>query len=549
MTNYILKYYQAIEDESITVGKWVKLIYEYIINGLEEGRFFYSQKKAHKAIKFIETFCHHCEGRSDLIKLELWQKAFVSVLFGIIDEEGLRQFRECFLVVARKNGKTLFASAIANYMIFADGEYGAKGFCVAPKLEQADIMYSAIWQTIESEPDLKSMAKHRKSDIYVESTNSSFKKIAFNAKKSDGFNPHISLMDEMSSWPGDQGLKQYEVMKSALGARKQPLILAASTAGYVNEGIYDELMKRSTRFLKGDSKESRLLPVLYMIDDQSKWNDLQELQKSNPNLGVSVKASYLLEEIAVAEGSLSKKTEFLVKYCNIKQNSSQAWLDALTVEKAFQDDMKLEDFKGCYCVGGLDLSQTTDLTAACIVIEKNDKLHVFTHFWLPAEKIDQASERDGVPYRLYIQQGFMSESGQNFVDYHDCLNWFIKLVEDFEIYPLQIGYDRYSAQYLVQELQAACFHCDDVYQGWNLWPVMQELEGTLKDGRIKCGQNQLLKIHFLDSAVKMHVEQGRGQLIKMAPTAHIDGMAALLDAMTMRSKYHDQIGEQLKNEE
>src|SRR5699024_4571796 len=189
-------------------------------------------------------------------------------------------------------------------------------------LDQADIVYNAFWQMVEQEPELLALTKRRKSDLYVAETNSSVKKIAFNAKKSDGFNPHLTVCDENASWPAEQGKKQYEVMKSAQGARKQPLILSISTSGYVNEGIYDELFKRSTRFLRGDSRERRLAPFLYLIDDIEKWNDINELRKSNPNLGVSITVDYLLEEIAIAEGSLSKRMEFFAKYCNIKQNSS-----------------------------------------------------------------------------------------------------------------------------------------------------------------------------------------------------------------------------------
>ena len=230
--NYIFEYYQQIQNESIIVGKWVKLVMEFLVKGLQDKLFFYDNKKANKAIKFIETFCHHCEGRSDLIKLELWQKAIVAAIFGIVDKEGVRQFREAVVVVARKNGKSLLASAIANYHLYLDGEYGAKVFCVAPKLDQADIIYNDIWQTVASEPELERLIKRRKSDYYIESTNSSVKKIAFNHKKSDGFNPSLTVCDEIASWHGDAGLKQYEVMKSALGARLQPLILSISTSGY-----------------------------------------------------------------------------------------------------------------------------------------------------------------------------------------------------------------------------------------------------------------------------------------------------------------------------
>ena len=545
--NYIFEYYQQIQNGSIIVGRWVKLVMEFLVKGLQDKLFYYDNKKANKAIRFIETFCHHCEGRFDHIKLELWQKAIVASIFGIVDKDGIRQFREVVVIVARKNGKSLLASAIANYCLFLDGEYGAKIYCVAPKLDQAEIIYNDIWQTVQSEPELERLIKRRKSDYYVESTNSSVKKLAFNHKRSDGFNPHLTLADEISSWPGDAGLKQYEVMKSALGSRTQPIILSISTAGYVNEGIYDELIKRSTRFLLGDSKEKRLLPFLYTIDDVSLWNDINELNKSNPNLGVSVSVDYLLEEIAVAEGSLSKKAEFLTKYCNIKQSSSQAWLNVLDVEAACGEPLNIDDFKNSYAVGGIDLSRTTDLTAASIVIEKNGELYVFAKFYLPAEKVEEATERDGVPYKIYVQKGWLELSGDNFVDYKDCFNWFSELVRDKEIFPLQVGYDRYSAQYLVQDMKAAGFHMDDVFQGWNLYPVLMEFEGLLKDRKIHIGDNALLKMHLLNSAIKMDVEQNKGKLIKLSQTDHIDGMAALIDALTVRQKWFGEIGEQLKN--
>ena len=559
MNNYILEYYQQIKDGSILVGRWVLMLYERIVHGIEEGTYLYDAKKADKAIKWIEKYCHHTEGvlAPGNLKLELWQKAMVACIFGLINpKDGYRQFREVLLVVGRKNGKSLFASAIANYTFFEDGGFGTRVYCVAPKLDQADIIYNDIWTMIQLEDDLlqnkelpkDNTARHRMTDLYIESTNSTVKKIAFSAKKSDGFNPSLTICDEIASWQGDAGLKQYEVMKSGMGARPEGIMLSCTTSGYQNDSIYDELVKRSTRFLLGESKETKLLPFLYMIDDIEKWNDINELRKSNPNLSVSVSVDYLLEEIAIAEGSLSKKVEFITKYCCLKQNSSTAWLSTQTVQKCMGDEITLESLSKCYGVVGLDLSQTTDLTSACVVVEKDGILNVVSKFWLPAERIDEASDRDGVPYRLYIERGLIAPSGDNFVDYHDCYNWIVDLIEKYNILPLMIGYDRYSAQYLIQDLNAYGARCDDVWQGENLWGVMQEAEGLMKDGKVCIGDNDLLKMHFLNSAVKMSTERGRGKLIKVSPTAHIDGMAAFLDAMTVRQKWWPEIGHQLKNE-
>ena len=547
--NWILTYYQQICDGSVTVGAWIRKWYEIVVHGLEEKTWTFDQKKANAAIEFVETQCRHSEGAlaPGLFVLELWQKALLSCMFGIIGKDGNRQFREVFVVVGRKNGKTLLASAIMAYMLFADGEYGAKAYCVAPKIAQADIVYNNFWHTVSLNPELASKAKHRKSDIYIEESNSSLQKIALSDRTSDGFNPHLSVQDEVAAWSGDKGLKGYEVLKSGAGARRQPIIFSISTAGYINDSIYDELMKRSTRFLLGDSKERRLLPFLYTIDDLDRWNDLSELQKANPNLGVSVSYDYMLEEIAIADGSLSKRTEFICKYACIKQNSSLAWLSNQVVEAAAGETLKIEDFAHSYCVAGIDLSQTTDLTAACVVIEKDGELYVFMRFFLPAEKIDEATARDGVPYNIYIQRGLLFPSGDNFVDYHDVYNWFAELVERYEILPLRVGYDRYSAQYLVQDMRGYGFQMDDVFQGENLYPVLLETEGLLRDGKIHIGDNDLLKMHLLNSAIKMSTERGRGKLVKVSPGVHIDGCAALVDALCVRQKWHDEIGEQLRN--
>ena len=569
MDNYILAYYQQIMDGSVVVGRWIRLIYEYIVHGLERKEFYYDPKRADHAISWIETHCFHTEG--DLapgpLQLELWQKAALACMFGIVDENGLRQFREIFWVLSRKQGKSLLASAVGRYIWCNDG-FGARVYCVAPKLDQAEIVYNNVWTMTQLDPEWQekealrkerdahkrrlneddpTQEKHRQTDLIIPATNSTFKKIAFSAKRSDGFNPSLTILDEVAAWEGVAGNRQYEVIKSGMGARKEPMMLSISTAGYVSDGPYDELMKRSTAFLLGSSKERRLLPFIYQIDDVENWNDINELRKSNPNLGVSVSVDYLLEEIAIAEQSLSKKAEFMCKYCCIKQNSSQAWLDAQTVEKTVSEPLRLEDFRNTYAVMGIDLSRTTDLTCATLVIERDGILNVFARFYLPREKIEEATARDNVPYRAYIQRGFLFESGDNFVDYHDVVNWVRELIVDMKIYPLMVGYDRYSASYMVQELKDGGVRVDDVFQGTNLTPIIRTVEGLMKDGKIRIGDNDLLKIHFLNSALKMDAENERVKLIKISQTAHVDGMAALLCAMCVRDKWWPEIGFQLTN--
>ena len=566
--NWIYAYYQGIKDGTYCVGRWIRLIYEYLIEGLEKESFFYEAKRANDAIEWIEKHCFHTEGplAPQPLKLEVWQKAMLSAIYGIVNKDGNQRFREILLVVARKNGKSLLSSSVANYTWKTSG-YGARVFCVSPKVDQADIIYNCIWNMTQLDPEWKELkekslvkdtqhrkvhddsklARHRQTDLCIPGENATVKKVSYFSRDLNGYNPSVTITDEIASWEGTRGLQAYEVMRSAMGARPDSFILACTTSGYINDSIYDELVKRATRFLLGDSKEQRLLPFLNMIDDIDKWNDIEELRKSNPNLGVSVTEDYMQEEIAVSEGSLSKKNEFLCKYCCLKSSSSLAWLPAKAVEDMGGPPLSLDDFRNSYCVGGIDLSQTTDLTSCCAVIEKDGQLYVFSKFFLPSERIQDAIQKDGVPYDIFMQRGLLQASGQNFVDYHDCYNWFVELVEKYQILPLQIGYDRYSAQYLVQDMKAYGFHMDDVFQGDNLHGVIQEVQGLIEDRKIHVGDNDLLKSHLLNSALKISVERGRGKLVKLRPTLHIDGTAALLDAMTVRQKYYGEIGEQLKN--
>lgn len=575
-TNWIYAYHQGIKDGTYVVGRFIRTLYDKLVQGIQEKTWLFDVKKANAAISWIENHCFHTEGplAPGPLKLEVWQKAAISAIFGIVDEKCVRQFREVLLVVARKNGKSIIGSGIGGYSFRGgDAGYGGKTYCLAPKLEQADIIYNNIWQMTQLDPEWQKLkaeveaskdahnkkqiddsmlVRHRQSDLYIPGTNSTAKKIAFSAKKSDGFNPSLTICDEIASWVGSQGLRQYEVMASAIGAREMGtspgLLLSCSTAGYENDGIYDELMKRATAFLNGSSKEKRLLPILYIIDDPLKWDDINELRKSNPNLSVSISVNFLLDEIEKARVSLSKKSEFLTKYCNLKQSSSQAWLEFQAVEECMGSAITPAGLRSSYCVGGVDLSQTTDLTSACIVVEKQGRLKVISHFWMPEQRLDKAIEEDGVPYRAMISHGWLSLSGENYVDYRDVVEWFKRFVTEYEILPLAVGYDRYSAQYFVEEMKSLGFHMSDVRQGTNLTPVIRELDGIIKDRKIDLGDNSLLQAHMLNSALKLDEEAQKMRLVKITKRARIDGMAALLDAMCVRQADYAEIGLQLKNE-
>ena len=540
--NAITAYRNEIETGGVVVGKWIRQLYEVIQKGIDEGRWIYDDSLAQNAIGFIERFCHHYKGKlaPRRIQLSLWQRAAISLIFGIVDKGGRRQFREVFWVVGRKQGKTLLAAAIATYMAYAAGEYGSEIYMLAPKLDQSDLVYSATEFNVHAEPELDAITRSTKyRGLMISETNTTIKKLAFTSKKSDGYNPMFYVADEVAAWPGVNGLRQWEVMMSGTGARQEPLGMAISSGGYENEGLFDELMKRSTAFLMGNSREQHILPLIYMIDDPEKWNDLTELKKSLPGLGESVEEDFLRKELAVAAESVSKAVEIKVKYANLKQNLSTAWLRAEDIEKAFGYRKGLEEIREHYCVAGLDLSQSVDLTSACIITEIDGVLWTHSHFWLPNKRLEEAARRDNIPYEIYIKKGFLSLSGEEFINNEDVLIWFMDLVKKWRIYPLMIGFDRWMSQELIQKLNQKSFHTDSVTQGFNLSSVADTFEGMLREGRIRdMDDNDLLKIHMADAAQQMesNTEQAhpRKKLVKISKTAHVDGMAALLDAMAMR---------------
>lgn len=555
----ILQYWNEIVTGGITVGKWIRMLCEVILQGLSEHKWFWSQKLADNAIGFIERYCHHYKGKlaPQRIKLSLWERFVISLIFGIVDDAARRQFTEVLLVIGRKMGKTLLVAAIATYMAYAAGEYGSEIYFLAPKMEQADLCYSAMEYNVHAEPELDSITRSTKyRGLVIGETNTTARKLAFSSKKSDGYNPMFYGADEGASWPGVAGIRQWEVMASGTGAREEPLGMLFSSGGYENEGIYDEMFKRGTGFLMGHSREQHLLPIIYMIDDPEKWDDLEELEKSLPGMGESVSREFIKKEIVTAHESIPKEIEFKTKYCNLKQNMSTAWLRAEAINKVFGWRKPMEELKGKYVVAGYDLSQVVDLTCSGFICEIDGILWLKVHFWMPKNRLEEATKRDGIPYEVYIRKGFLSLSGEEFVDYNDVLKWFMDLIKKYKIYPLAVGYDRWSAMELNQKLTEKHFKTDSVTQGFNLTNVIDTLEGMIREGKVRdMDDNDLLKIHLADSAMKLENGQEkahpRKMLVKISDQnkVHVDGAATMLDMMAMRIWKWDKLGSRLMNKQ
>lgn len=537
---YLQEFKQDIADGKYVLGQWMQLNIQYVEKCLSEGKCLYDPLKAEKKIRFIETQCRYVEGRSGPFLLESWQKYIVACIFGLVDEDGFRHFTEIVLIIGRKQGKSTFAAALEMTIAYTEPELGMQLYNLAPKLQQANIIYDQTLLMIAKNKTASKLGKKRRSDFYIAKTNTKISPLAFNSKKSDGFNPYFACFDEFAAWEGVKAVDMWNVMLSAQGGRHDPINLACSTANFIDGGLYDELFPRCTSVLLGTSEEENLLPFLFMIDDIQKWDDVQELKKALPNLGVSFFEKNLQKEIRKAHASPSYKNEFICKYCNIKMNTVAAWIPQEAIRLSQGDVIKPEDFQRMACVGGVDLSQTTDLTSACVVINFEGVNYVYSHFWIPAGRLKDLTERDNVDYSAMVSHGFLSLSGDKFVDYKDVTKWFVDLRKEYKLNILVIGYDRYSSTYFVDEMKQQGFLMDDVNQGTNLSPILTEFEGLIMQGLIQTGTNGLLQSHIRNTAIKREADGKRMRMLKISATKHIDGMAALIDALTVKSKYNDQ---------
>lgn len=537
---YLQEFKQDIADGKYVLGQWMQLNIQYVEKCLSEGKCLYDPLKAEKKIRFIETQCRYVEGRSGPFLLESWQKYIVACIFGLVDEDGFRHFTEIVLIIGRKQGKSTFAAALEMTIAYTEPELGMQLYNLAPKLQQANIIYDQTLLMIAKNKTASKLGKKRRSDFYIAKTNTKISPLAFNSKKSDGFNPYFACFDEFAAWEGVKAVDMWNVMLSAQGGRHDPINLACSTANFIDGGLYDELFPRCTSVLLGTSEEENLLPFLFMIDDIQKWDDVQELKKALPNLGVSFFEKNLQKEIRKAHASPSYKNEFICKYCNIKMNTVAAWIPQEAIRLSQGDVIKPEDFQRMACVGGVDLSQTTDLTSACVVINFEGVNYVYSHFWIPAGRLKDLTDRDNVDYSAMVSHGFLSLSGDKFVDYKDVTKWFVDLRKEYKLNILVVGYDRYSSTYFVDEMKQQGFLMDDVNQGTNLSPILTEFEGLIMQGLIQTGTNGLLQSHIRNTAIKREADGKRMRMLKISETKHIDGMAALIDALTVKSKYNDQ---------
>lgn len=532
MKNFIEAYLDEIKAGKCIVCKRTRRQYERLVDDIHHPKdgYIFDQARAERPIAFIERFCKHSKGEwaGQPLRLELFQKAFISALFGFVDAStGYRKYRETLFYVSRKNGKSVMLSGLALYMLIADQEAGAEVYSVASKKDQAKIIYEETYNMVRQSPDLLQVIKKRKSDLYFPLTFSKFQPLGKNSDTLDGLNSSLVIIDELHSIK-DRNL--YEVMKQSQSARRQPLLVMITTAGTVRECIFDDMYKYACGVCDGTITDPHFLPIIYELDSKEEWLDPMKWEKANPGLNRIKKLDDLISKVSRAKQSPRDLTGVLVKDFNVIQSVASTWITF--DDAANPETFELERFKGYYAIGGADLSRSGDLTAATLLfMDKQEKRYVTQMYFLPKDNFEQRVKEEKIPYDKWYEAGLLRLCEGNSINYSDVTAWFLEMVEKYDVTPAWIYYDPYSAAYWVQEMQSHGFNMVKCYQGVKTLSLpMQQLGQDLAAKKVNYNANPLLLWCITNTGVKTDVNGNIQPVKATSPKYRIDGLASLLDA-------------------
>lgn len=552
--NYVKEYLKAIHKGDEVVGANVRALYErecaWMDNPPFEWRF--DEAAGEKPIKFIEKFCRHSKGKcaGKTIKLELFQKAATQLAYGWVDEHNKRRFREVVFLLGRKCGKSTLTSGLSLFMLMADGEAGAECYAVANKLDQAKLVFNECVNMRQQSPQIKSLTKKRQSDIYFPATMSALKAIASDTKTMDGLNSSWFSLDEFHE---ARDSKVYDVMVQSQAAREQPLAWLISTNGYVREMFFDDKYNYCSKVALWEQgfEDYRLLPIIYELDSREEWTDPKCWAKANPGLGKIKSLTTLADNVEKAKRDPTFLPTVLTKDFNIPENTSQAWL---TYDAAVNETIvPMSMLEKSYAIGGCDLSSTTDLTCATLLIQKpnDNNIYVLQKYFLPESRINavESNSRREAPYRLWADQGWLHICEGATVDFHAVTQWFVDMVEVHDIRPLWIGYDAALSGYWREDMQNNNFDIEKIRQGAFTWTYpMKELQGMFEEKRIIYNNNPMLRWCLLNTAKKSTNKDGIESItpVKSSSTKRIDGMVSLLNAYTCYKNHQDEFTQYLR---
>ena len=551
MMTYIEEYYQFLLKNPDKACRKILSVYKKLVQDIynpkvisfyneateeeEIHTYIFNLKKANRPIEFIEKYCRHSKGKwaRQPIKLELWQKATIQAIFGFVDKEtGIRKYIKAALFIGRKNGKSTLSAAIGLYMLTADGEGGAECYSVAVKKDQAKLVWEEAKRMVKKSPVLLNRIRCLVNGLFFDRTESFFKALASMDNSLDGLNASYVAADEIHAWEVKNLL---DVLYDSMAAREQPLLFETSTAGKVRENVYDdeydyyENIIKGYEGIEGGIVDETVLPFIYELDNKKEWLDEKKWFKANPGLGTIKSYKFIRDKINKAKNSPKELVNILCKDFNIPQTSDEKWLTYETaINKAI---FNINIIKNTYAIGGVDLSSTTDLTCATLLVVKNKIKYVLQQYFIPEANLDYKIKEDKIPYDIWRERGLVTVCEGAKIDYTEITNWFLKMNYEYDISALWIGYDPWSSTYWVEEMEEAGFTMIEVRQGAKTMSnPMKQLEGDLIDKVVNYNNNSILKWCLTNTAVKRDDNDNIRPVKGRQQRARIDGAVSLIIA-------------------
>lgn len=562
MNCYLLQYRDAIRRGEIIAG--IELITELdnLISDLDDPRYIYDTRGAETRIDFMENCIRLTKSPfyGKPMKLMLWQKAFIEVVYSFkmadrtyIDtygnEKHVDRFQKIVLLIGRKNTKSETCSALELTESIVGNE-GADLVCSSNDDIQASILYDAIdTMRLMIDPEQIDTRKNQRF-IKILVTNSKIFKLSDRTKNKEGRNIDFAVIDEVHEMKDNVILKSIEQSQSL---KDNPKLIIITTEGFVNDGALDEILRECRRVINGEDdgvSAERLLPWLYTQDsEQEIWNNEKTWEKSNPSLGIVKKWDYLRTQIDQAKKSKADRVFVLSKDFNFKQNNTQAWLNVEDYKYSAVYD--LEQFRGALCLGAVDLSETTDMTSAKILLMRKDDRtkYIYQHYFIPESKLTDADDKAaGAKYKEWAKAGLLTICEGNDIDLTLVADWFFNLYKDYGIRLFVCGYDvRFSKEFLKQ-MDVYGFDCEMVIQNkQTLSNAMKLCEADLKAQFVNYNENAIDAWCLGNAAIDVD-NLGNCQVVKIPgqPNKRIDGAVTLIILYEMYRRYRSDFMKMIK---
>jgi phage terminase large subunit-like protein len=497
----------------------------------DNGGFWFDQDAADRACKFFQRYLKHVKGEwaGQPFVLSEWQREqIIRPLFGWKRADGTRRYRTLYCEVPRKNAKSTLGAGIALYLLFSDGEMGAEVYSAAGDREQAAIIFDIAKQMVEYEARLQSRCEIYRRSIVIPKTGSAYHVLSADVPTKHGKNSHGIIFDELHVQPNRN---LYDVLKTSMGSRRQPLMAMFTTAGHDRNSVCWKEHEYALKVIDGIVKDDAYLPIIYAASDKDDWTNRKVWAQVNPGLGTSIKISYLEDEFKRAEESLAYQNTFRNLYLDQWTEQSTRWID-MELWDACSEPVDETALKGRPCYGGLDLASTTDIAAFVKLFPPTDddlRWRVLCRFWIPEENMHKRSERDRVPYAVWAKQGLIEPTEGNIINY-DAIRK--RVQEDGELFDIQeIGFDRWNATQLTTQLAGDGFTMVPVGQGFEAMSApCEELRKLLVSHQLAHGANEVLRWMASNVAVKQD-PAGNVKPDKSKSSEKIDGIVALIMAI------------------